>query len=85
VRIFVFALSDSNLLWGPLISFVCFCSRYVINAAEAAKVDKDQRLIYLSVRVPLNIYRCIVVVQPRITIVSGGPGESPSLDILLAE
>ena len=36
------------LLRYPLISFVLF--RYVVNAAKAAKADKDQRLIYVSVR-----------------------------------
>jgi len=32
---------------------------YVVNAAKAAKVDKDQRLIYVSVR-PLPYLHCVV-------------------------
>ena len=38
----------------PLTSFLVF--RYVVNAAKAAKADKDQRLIYLSVR---TLFACM--------------------------
>jgi hypothetical protein len=34
--------------WYSLISYGLF--RYVVNAAKVAKTDKDQRLIYVSVR-----------------------------------
>lgn len=50
----------SSVLLGstrsPLIWFVRFSISYVVNAAKAAKADKDQRLIYVSVRLPSLVH-----------------------------
>jgi hypothetical protein len=47
---------------SPLTSFgfVLFVISYVVNAAKAAKVDKDQRLIHVSVRHPHLVTRPIL-------------------------
>ena len=56
-----------------------FCFRYVVNAAKAAKADKDQRLIYISVRSPFHSRLTCYHMLP-----AGAHRQSRLIDILLA-
>ena len=69
----------------PLTSFR-FVFRYVVNAAKAAKADKAQQLIYVSVRT-LLAYRHISLTQHHlcaIVLTADGHGKSQVISFLHA-